>query len=629
MSKQDKLTRRQFLKGAAVASAAAAASGMLDLTPAAAQGAIPTKWDYEADVVVIGSGSTGMPAALRSRELGATVIVVEGNFDVGGRAITAGDAHTIGGGTKIQAKNNVQDSPDQFFQDLCDWTVAGQDGYPDYRYNNFELMRAVANVGPEIFDWMEANGCVWDYESLFAQAGKGGGWGVSVPRAQALKDPDAALAKNPHFAPGNGHRIIRPLEKAARAKGVKFMLNRHADKIFREGQFSGRVLGISASYTPRILPGTEKRLESFYKDGNIDETRPTVTIKANKGIIIATSGANGNVAFRRTYDYRNTEEVQVSVSPWLGWDRAQDGAMIIEAMNLGASLGCVTQMMEHGGYLRKRTIVGARDVYKNWPEDSPVYPFAGSTGALNISDAQRVNCINVNQVGKRFYNETSEGYNYPRTGPTLIGICSQKPYVPMNWRNLQAVKANYDTTAYAWTNAARAMNEGSKAPDYAPGPVWLIFDEAERARRKWNVEPPATDPKYFFKASTLAELASKISQNPFTKVPMPAANLEATVKRYNELVAGGKDLDFDKEGMQYKVETPPFYAGWCTPVLHDFYGALRVNADSQVIDRWGKPIPGLYAGGEAASGWEEHGHGKCITGGYLAARHVVAQKPAV
>lgn len=59
------------------------------------------------------------------------MIVVECNFDVGGRGITAGDAHTIGGGTKIQKTNNVVDSPDLFFHDLCDWTVAGQDGNPD------------------------------------------------------------------------------------------------------------------------------------------------------------------------------------------------------------------------------------------------------------------------------------------------------------------------------------------------------------------------------------------------------------------------------------------------------------------------------------------------------------------
>jgi succinate dehydrogenase/fumarate reductase flavoprotein subunit len=44
-------------------------------------------WDREADVVVIGSGATGLPAAIVAREAGASVIVVEAENHVGGHAI--------------------------------------------------------------------------------------------------------------------------------------------------------------------------------------------------------------------------------------------------------------------------------------------------------------------------------------------------------------------------------------------------------------------------------------------------------------------------------------------------------------------------------------------------------------
>ena len=46
-------------------------------------------WDREADVVVIGSGATGLPAAIVAREAGASVIVVEAENHVGGHAITS------------------------------------------------------------------------------------------------------------------------------------------------------------------------------------------------------------------------------------------------------------------------------------------------------------------------------------------------------------------------------------------------------------------------------------------------------------------------------------------------------------------------------------------------------------
>ena len=37
----------------------------------------PSGWDRETDIVVIGAGATGLPAAIVAREAGASVIVVE------------------------------------------------------------------------------------------------------------------------------------------------------------------------------------------------------------------------------------------------------------------------------------------------------------------------------------------------------------------------------------------------------------------------------------------------------------------------------------------------------------------------------------------------------------------------
>jgi hypothetical protein len=65
---------------------------------------------------------------------------------------------------------------------------------------------------------------------------------------------------------------------------------------------------------------------------------------------------------------------------------------------------------------------------------------------------------------------------------------------------------------------------------------------------------------------------------------MPAANLEATVKKYNLMVDLGIDPDFAKPSPKYKIETPPFYAAWATLTVHDTYAGLRINMKCQVMD---------------------------------------------
>ena len=107
---------------------------------------------------------------------------------------------------------------------------------------------------------------------------------------------------------------------------------------------------------------------------------------------------------------------------------------------------------------------------------------------------------------------------------------------------------------------------------------------------------------------------------------MPAANLVATVERYNKIVEFGYDPDFEKPNPKYKIQTPPFYAAWATPVVHDTYAGLRVNMKCQVMDTNGKVIPGLYCGGESAGGCSQHGQGRAITQGFIAGKEAAGEK---
>src|SRR5512142_750596 len=79
------VSRRAFLsKGAAGVGAAALVSS------ATQEAKAQVRWDRSADVVVIGAGVAGLPAAITARDLGASVIVVDENYDIGGRGILSG-----------------------------------------------------------------------------------------------------------------------------------------------------------------------------------------------------------------------------------------------------------------------------------------------------------------------------------------------------------------------------------------------------------------------------------------------------------------------------------------------------------------------------------------------------------
>jgi hypothetical protein len=112
------------------------------------------------------------------------------------------------------------------------------------------------------------------------------------------------------------------------------------------------------------------------------------------------------------------------------------------------------------------------------------------------------------------------------------------------------------------------------------GPIWAIFDSDAVAREKWNPKPPNVDPLYFASGATLKELAANIN-NPYQKRPMPGTVLQETVERYNSFVTSGVDTDFKKPKPMYKIEKPPFYAAWATPILHDSLTGLRSTLTSR------------------------------------------------
>lgn len=102
-----------------------------------------------------------------------------------------------------------------------------------------------------------------------------------------------------------------------------------------------------------------------------------------------------------------------------------------------------------------------------------------------------------------------------------------------------------------------------------------------------------------FTAATAEELAEKIGLDPQA--------LAETIRTYNSYCETGVDLDFGKVADQLVPvleANGPLYAFDCQDNYPTTCGGLKVTTKVEVVDKDGKIIPGLYAGG-------------CDTGGFF------------
>jgi len=356
--------RRDFLRKGAAGAGASALLGFGVQEVEAQRGG--QRWDMTADFVTIGAGTAGLAGAVSALEHGASVIMVEENFDIGGHGMVSGGNVHLGGGTSRQKKFGIQDSPDQVFNDWVRYD------HRESRYSDRDLVRAFADENAPAFEFLIANGV------QFTDEATGPGAASTVRRqGTAVQWPiKSEIMTSEPSRRGSG--IVRALEKAARAKGAKILLKHKMTGIVRENPGSGRVRGITATSEGRA-----------------------VRIEAKKGVLVATGGHTSHVAFRRMFDPRLTEEYQVAGEPY----SRQPGDGELAAMAIGAVLwGTASQTVEAGAWLNKTAYIGCRWGYSSlhWPADSPIFDRIKATGLASV-DWQNV--ILVNQSGRRFYSE--------------------------------------------------------------------------------------------------------------------------------------------------------------------------------------------------------------------------------
>jgi fumarate reductase flavoprotein subunit len=154
-----------------------------------------------------------------------------------------------------------------------------------------------------------------------------------------------------------------------------------------------------------------------------------------------------------------------------------------------------------------------------------------------------------------------------------------------------AILVNHDGKRFV--NELTTRDKASAAILEQPGKsAFLLFDEEIRKSLK-QIDG------YFHLdlvkgGATIQELAAAVK--------MPAETLEATIATYNKAFDDKNDAEFKRPDMPRPLRTANYYAIEIKPGVHYTMGGLKINTESLVIAKDGKPIPGFFAAGEGTGG---------------------------
>ncbi len=204
---------------------------------------VPKKWDGEADVIVVGGGNTGIPAAITAHDKGVKVILLEASTGMASSlAMIAGG--TPFAGTDFQKAQGIKDSPDQMYKEA----LAVGDGSP-------ELWRALVDRQQEVFKWLLSIG--------------------AKPEVLQLA-PGHKVMRSVRFE-GHGVGLCNVLRNALKKTKIDVRYKYRARKLIVDPE-TGRVIGVTAE--------AEGKKKNF---------------RARKAVILASGGFCQNLALVKEY----------------------------------------------------------------------------------------------------------------------------------------------------------------------------------------------------------------------------------------------------------------------------------------------------------------------------------------
>ena len=278
---------------------------------------LPAQWDESYDVVVVGGGFAGLAAAYASVTNGASTLLIEKLSATGGNsAINGGQyaAFTSERAEQLQKEFNlVPDTAEKHIED----TIKGGDnmGMP-------KLVRNMVYASPFYLNLLLENGLV--IRNVLARPGGHYGYRTYVTENQVGSD-------------------ITDLQlKMLKETDAVIQLETKMVELYRTRDEQNRVVGIRVA------------TEEGYK-----------TIKADKGVILATGGFGANVAMRETQVPYLNAEIPTTNNP-----AVSTGEGIYLAQAIGAN---TMQMSNIQRYPFADANTGVLDEFAVWPFTGPSF----------------------------------------------------------------------------------------------------------------------------------------------------------------------------------------------------------------------------------------------------------------
>ena len=566
---KNKISRRDFLKGAAAGAASLAAAGVLGAcasdtqattaateaptqaseAPAPAASASSDTW-YDAayfakpapitdiaetvdtEIVVIGAGNGGCVAAVSAADLGAKVVWVEKNA----APITwAGEMGAYN--TKLMKEKYgieySQEELNEIINDIC-------------RYGSYEVDQRLIAL------WVNESGRTMDWYIDKMEAK-----GIHMFIETDMKDTLYKNEVQTHTVYKGDFEPLGPNMMGSQIANPAWV--EYADEMGVDRRFEHTACQL-------VQDGSTRRITGVIIKRNEDGAY--IQVNASKGVIVSTGGYGGNPEMMDALRYRDKDAICNN----LGCGFAM-GDGIKMAMWCGAAI----DRNHAGGCAFDRAAVNL-DHHVGAPYDSALSDiwWPGSQPWLN-----------VNTRGERFTNKDLPYDFHINAWLRQPGKYCYQVFDSNYWSDVQA----FHTTICSRVVAV----EGARNSEVLPG-VFPCKSEEEF----YNVYlKPALDSGKLKQADTLEELAALLGME-----GEAAATFVKSVERYNELCDKGIDEDF---GKQKKDMTPirkgPFYGIAIGEWLLATMNGVKVNTNLEAVDENGDALGGLYMIGNDMGGF--------------------------
>lgn len=552
------------------------------------------------DLLVIGSGASGLAAAVTAAYHGLKVVVVEKEPVFGGATAWSGGWIWVPG-NPLAKRGGIDEDPQQprtyLKHELGDrYDAARVDAFLDnaprmvaFFEEHTELQFVDGNAIPDIHGGVPGAGT--QGHQVIAAPYDGREVGLLIRRLRKTMR-ETSLMGMPIMAGADLMAFLSVTRSIRSLLHVGKRLSRHLLDLAIHGRAMQLVNGVAlvarlARSAERLgveliesSPAKRLILEEGGVRGAVVSTRQgDVEIRAAKGVVLAAGGFPNDVQRRKALFPRTPTGLEHLALP--------PASCSGDGISLGESAGgsMVTDLASPVA----------------WAPVSRVAHSDGSIGHFpHIIDRAKPGVIGVLANGKRFVNEAGGYYDY--------------------------------TSAMV-----AAVPEGREVAS------WLVCDHRFQRRYGLGFAKPFPLPLtpylrsgYLYRGDSIEELAKTCGIAPDA--------LAETVRRYNEPARRGEDPEFGRGSTPYNrkqgdplhgpnpcvapIERGPFYAVKVLPGSFGTFAGLKTNGFAQVLGRDGRPIAGLYAvGTDMASvmgGFYPSGGinlGPALTFGFIAGRH--------